>query len=126
MQVKKIGNITLTTPLTWLEYDNTPAITAEVESTITGAVTVWEQSTDVTAKEITLDNDGDGWQHTTIKDSLRALVNTESTSITTITLTDDTIINVRFRHEIGALYVEKVTRAMLVEYHECKLYLARV
>lgn len=129
MTVKKIGEITLTYPLWWLEYNNTPAIKAESQSTINGGVIVWEQAVDITAKNITLaSKDRSGWQTTAIKDLIKALVAGSLGTTTTITTTADEVINVRFRHEnsAGAATFERVVDNKLFDYYTANIYLARV
>ena len=111
MKIKKIGNIVLTYPLWWVDYNNVPTIQAETEETIKGGVIVWEQDRDISAYNITLTSETDGWQTIAIKDAIKALVSASLGATSTITLTDDTIIAVRFRHEIdgGAVSVERIT-----------------
>lgn len=128
MTVKKIGTITLTYPLWWVEYDNTPSVNAEVQSTIDGGVIVWEQAVATNAKNITLDSGTSGWQKIAVKDAIKALVAASIGTTTTITTTADEVIAVRFRHEnsAGTVNFERVYEAKLFEYYNCKIYLARV
>lgn len=128
MTVKKIGTITLTYPLWYNEYDNTPSVNAEVQGTINGGVIVWEQSVATNAKNITLESGTSGWQKTAIKDAIKALAAASLGTTTTITTTADEVISVRFRHENsgGAVNFERVYEAKLFEYYNCKIYLARI
>lgn len=128
MTVKKIGTITLTYPLWYNEYDNTPSVNAEVQGTINGGVIVYEQAVATNAKNITLESGAGGWQKIAIKDAIKALAAASLGTTTTITTTADEVIAVRFRHEQsgGAVNFERVYEAKLFEYYNCKIYLARV
>ncbi len=126
MKVKKIGNVILTTPLWWTNYNNVDTIQAQSKETITGDVIVWQQTRGITGLNITLDSLKDGWQDTDTKDLLQTLIALGTTS--TITLTDNTVINVRFRYELanGAVSFKRLVDTSLFDYYECKLELARV
>lgn len=126
MTVKKIGTITLTFPLWWLEYNNTPSVKAEVQETISGGVIVWEQAVATNAKNITLSSKESGWQTTAIKDAIKALAAASLGTTTTITTTADEVIAVRFRHENGAVKFERVYDTKLFEYYTAEINLARV
>lgn len=128
MTVKKIGTIDLTHPLWWTDYNNTPSVSAEAQSTISGGVIVWEQAIATNAKNITLSSKESGWQTIAVKDAIKALVAASLGTTTTITTTADEVISVRFRHEQsgGAANFERVYDTKLFEYYTCNIYLARV
>lgn len=128
MTVKKIGAITLTYPLWWTDYNNTPSVKAEVQGTISGGVIVWEQAVATNAKNITLASKESGWQTTAVKDAIKALAAASLGTTTTITTTADEVINVRFRHENtnGAATFERVYDTRLFDYYTTNIYLARV
>lgn len=128
MTVKKIGTITLTYPLWWVEYNNTPSVKAEVQETISGGVVVWEQAVSTNAKNITLSSKESGWQTIAVKDAIKALAAASLGTTTTITTTADEVITVRFRHENtnGAATFERVVDNKLFDYYTTNIYLARV
>lgn len=128
MKVKSIGAITLTNPIWWENYNEPQSILSEKEETITGGVVVWEQARDISGHNINLSSGDSGWQSTAVKDALRALINGSIGTTTTITLTDDTVVNVRFRHEEnnGAGNFSRVVETALSEYYKCSIYLAKV
>jgi len=126
MKVKKIGNIVLTYPLWWTNYNNVTTIQSEVSNTIDGGVVIWKQPYHISSQLIDLSSNEDGWQTTTIKDSLKALIALGTTS--TITLEDDTVINIRFRDEVngGCVVFERLIKTSLSDYYTCDLFLAKV
>ena len=126
MTVKKIGTITLTFPLWWLDFNNAPSVTAEVQSTINGGVIVYEQAIATNAKNITLSSKESGWQTIAVKDAIKALAAASLGTTTTITTTDDEVIAVRFRHENGAVKFERVYDTKLFEYYTAEINLARI
>ena len=128
MKIKKIGNITLTEPLWWVNYDDVLGVQAEVEATINGGVLVWEQSRNITSVNMDLSSEDDAWQTESVKNLLKALIESSIGVTTTVTTTDDVIINVRFRHEVsgGAVKFERIIKTSLSEYYKCNLFLARV
>ena len=126
MTVKKIGTITLTYPLWWTDFNNTPSVTAEVQSTINGGVIVWEQEVATNAKNITLSSKEGGWQTIAVKDAIKALAAASLGTTTTITTTADEVIAVRFRHENGAVKFERVYDTKLFEYYTAEINLARI
>lgn len=126
MTVKKIGTITLTYPLWWVDFNNAPSVTAEVQSTINGGVIVYEQAVATNAKNITLSSKESGWQTIAVKDAIKALAAASLGTTTTITTTADEVINVRFRHENGAVKFERVYDTKLFEYYTAEINLARV
>ena len=126
MTVKKIGTITLTFPLWWLDFNNAPSVTAEVQSTINGGVIVYEQAVATNAKNITLSSKESGWQTIAVKDAIKALAAASLGTTTTITTTADEVIAVRFRHENGAVKFERVYDTKLFEYYTAEINLARV
>ena len=126
MTVKKIGAITLTYPIWWTDFNNTPSVTAEVQNTINGGVIVWEQAVATNAKNITLSSKESGWQTIAVKDAIKALAAASLGTTTTITTTSDEVIAVRFRHENGAVKFERVYDTKLFEYYTAEIYLARV
>ena len=128
MKIKKLGDITLTFPLWWTNYNDTPEVQAEVEQTITGDVVVWEQARGISGINIDLDSLDDGWQDIATKDAVKALVISSLGVTTTITDTDDNVINVRFRHEVSdsAVDFERLHDTSEFEYYRCSLFLARV
>jgi len=127
MKITHIGNIELTYPLWWEDFNKSDTFFSSTETTITGGTIVWNTVRDNSGKSVTLNSRGDGWQKISVKDAIISLANSTNTS-TTITLSDNTIINVRFKHELsnGALEFERLFDANLVDYYKCKIYLARV
>jgi len=128
MTVKKIGTITLTYPLWWVDFNNTPSVNAEVQNTINGGVIVWEQAVATNAKNITLSSKESGWQTIAVKDAIKALAAASLGTTTTITTTADEVIAVRFRHENtnGAVSFERVYDTKLFGFYNCNIYLARI
>lgn len=126
MTVKKIGTITLTYPLWWVDFNNAPSVNAEVQSTINGGVIVWEQAVATNAKNITLSSKESGWQTIAVKDAIKALAAASLGTTTTITTTADEVIAVRFRHENGAVKFERVYDTKLFEYYTAEINLARI
>jgi hypothetical protein len=125
MKIKKIGNIELTYPLWWVDYNDSKKIKAEVSPTIDGGVIVWEQQQQNNSEFITLDSLTDGWQTFEVKDDILTLINNSLGTPTTITTIDDEVINVRFRHEVSSKFVRLVNNYEF-KYYNCKIYLARV
>jgi len=128
MTIKKIGTIDLDNPVWWTNYNNTPKIQSAVESTINGGVIVWEQSYQTNSENVTLSSKDSGWQSIDTKDLIKALVVGSLGTTTTITDTDDNVINVRFRHEVdgGAVKFERVVDSKLSKYYTIELFLAKV
>lgn len=124
MKIKKIGNVTLTNPLWWVNYNTSDIIQASTEDTISGGVIVWQQERTITGRNIDLSSLADGWQKIGVVSQLKTLIN--SGVGTTITLSDDTIINVRFRYETTAYDFKRLVEASLFDYYSCKINLARI
>ena len=70
----------------------------------------------------------DGWQTTEVKDAIKALVSGSIGVTSTLTLEDDSVLNVRFRHENsgGAVKFNRLIQASAFEYHDCEIFLGRV
>lgn len=128
MTVKKIGTITLTYPLWWVDFNASNAVKAEVQETINGGLVVYEQAVATNAKNITLSSKESGWQTIAVKDALKALVAGSIGTTTTITTTADEVITVRFRHENtnGAATFERVYDTKLFGYYTTEIHLAKV
>lgn len=126
MNIKKIGNIELTTSLWWINFDNVETIQTETANTIDGGVIVWEQTRQNSAINIDLDSLTDAWQTKEVKDLIKALVALGET--TTITTVNDEEIIVRFRNEerFGAVEFEPILEVQDVDYYNCKIKLARL
>ncbi|MEA1919150.1 MAG: hypothetical protein U9N52_04870 [Campylobacterota bacterium] len=126
MKVKKIGDIELTYNLWWTNYNQNQTVKAEAINTIDGGVVVFEQAVATTAKNISLSSMDDGWQDMATKDNLVNLVKNSIGTTTTITTTDDEVIDVRFAHERNSITVESLNNVKLSKYYLIKLELARV
>ena len=124
MKVKKIGNITLTFPLWWVNYNDDQSHQAEVSSTIDGGVIVWQQPLQTTSKLINLSSLGNAWQTKEVIDELKLLVGLGETTV--ITLVDDSEIAVRFRYEITPFKSESSYLSYLAKYYNCEINLARI
>lgn len=123
MKVKKIGDVELTFPLWWTNYNNSNVIQATAKDTITGGVVVWQQTKTITGLNIDLSSLGDGWQDINVKDLLKLLVDSGNT--TTITLADDTVVVVRFRYEDTPSTFKRLVDVSGFEYYSCEIKLAR-
>lgn len=127
MTIKKIGNIALDNPIWWENYDNMPTVLSETASTIDGGVIVYEQPFNNLSKNFIIQSlDNSGWQTIATKEALKTLVENSIGTTSTITTTDDEVINIRFRHEAGAVEFSRVVEAKLSKYYKIKLNVARV
>ena len=124
MKVKKIGDVVLTFPLWWVNYNDNQSHQAEVSSTIDGGVIVWQQPLQITSKLINLSSLNNAWQTKEVIDNINALVSLGEVS--TITLVDDTVLDVRFRYESNPFKSERAYLAYLAEYYNCEINLARI
>ena len=127
MKITHIGSVELTYPLWWDDYNKSDTFFSSTETTITGGTLVWNTIKANSGKSVTLNSRDDAWQKTSVKDAIIDLANTTDTT-TTITLSDGSVLNVRFKHELdgGSVVFERLFDANLVDYYKCKIYLARV
>jgi hypothetical protein len=97
-RVKKIGNIELNNHLFWLETFELKNVKGTTFNTLAGGRVVFEAQKRDTATNITLDSKDYGWQ---LEDTIEKimLLADDLDITTTITFTDDTEIDVRFRVE---------------------------
>lgn len=126
MKVKKIGNITLTNPIWWTNYNDYPVVQAETEMSITGNTIVWEQALQTTSINIELSSKSDGWQTPEVKDALKILVRGSIGTTTTITTVEDVVIHVRFRHEGTPLSSDRIFDTYDSPFYLIVLSLAKV
>ncbi len=125
--IKKIGNIELDSFIEWLNFDTVQTIISEVEATITGGAVVWELETDESSHLINISSGNNfGFQSKQTKDNILTLARNSIGTTTTITTFDDEIINVRFRHEDGAVEVSDLINARLSNHYSIKINLAKV
>ena len=97
-RVKKIGSIELDNHLFWLETFELKNVKGTTFNTLSGGRVVFEAQKRDTAINITLDSKDYGWQ---LEDTIEKimLLADDLDVTTTITFTDDTEIDVRFRVE---------------------------
>lgn len=123
--VKKIGSITLDSPIEWTNYHNIPII-AEVKSTIDGGAIAYEMAARSSSMVIDLESgDTGGLQSMATKNAIVALASASMISTTTITTYEDEVITVRFRYEDGAVTVEDKIGARLSDVYGMKIFLRR-
>jgi hypothetical protein len=102
-RAKKIGNITLTRSLYYVDDFAAQRISAVSEETIDGGVVVWEQENKIIRDNVTLDSLEN---YPILEDELIAhqdMCDNTLGSVFDITLTDNTTVTVRFKHEEGAI-----------------------
>ena len=126
MLVVKIGDITLTSPLWWTDYNVPSPIIAEAQNTIDGGVIVYEMLAKDDYININLNSMDDGWQTKAVKDSLVTLLNNSLGLTTTITTIEDDIIAVRFRHENNPMAFTRVVDAYESIYYNVEINLAKI
>jgi len=126
MKVVKIGDIDLTYGLWWLNFDENQEFTSEVLNTIDGGLVVFTQPIKLNAQYINLSSEDDGWQTKEVKDAISNLVRLNNSDFTTITTSDNEVINVRFAYENKVFEVEKVSNVLKSKYYKIKLNLGRV
>ena len=125
--IKKIGAITLDNPIEWTNYDVAQDVMAESQGTINGGVIVWELAVLNTSKFIDVSSGSNfGFQTSTTKDSILALVRNSIGTTTTITTYEDEIISVRFRHEDTAIEISDIIGARGSEFFSINIKLARI
>jgi len=125
--VKKIGNITLSQPLEWTNYETVQTVIAEEVGTIDGGAVIYELAAQNSAMKIELSSSGNGGLQTAaIKDSIMTLARTSMGATTTITTYENEVINVRFRYEDGAADAEGVVKARLSSHYRVNIKLRRV
>jgi len=125
--VKKIGNITLSHPLEWTNYETVQTVIAEEVATIDGGAIIYEIAAKNSAMKIELSStENGGLQTATVKDAIMTLARSSIGVATTITTFEDEVIDVRFRYEDGAADAESVVRARLSSHYRVNIKLRRV
>ena len=126
MLVTHIGNIKLTNPLWWTNFNDTKTIDGEAVGTIDGGTLIFEKQMLDTSINIDLASvKNSGWQDNTTKNAIISLAQVVN-SYTTITLKDSNVINVRFRNEDMPYKFTHVKGTYECDYFTAEIKLAKV